>query len=284
MLNRVVNPFWKVTRLFGLGYEKELTERLKRQKESIRQVVESAISKKSEKLSKSKILMERLLDISIKGGEPLGVETLVDFVTNFLIAGRDTTSSTMTWAIYNLIQFPETKKKILESVNDARKAHPGDLWEQLKVMTYLEAWIYESLRFYCPVPTTPRNNKTSTKAEFEEGSIVPEHSKLYIRIQACSWNPNIWDNPREFNPERHIKDGKLCIKPTHEFPVFNGGRRICLGKKMALIFAKVMMSELVSKFEFSLAEEKPAPVHVWGITSRSSTGMWVNVKRLAADI
>jgi len=279
-LYRLVNPFWKIARLLNVGHEKELAERLKRHKESIRKVVVPAISKKGEVLSKSKILIERLLDITKKGGEPMGVETMVDFVTNFLIAGRDTTSSTMTWAIYNLIRFPETRQKILDSVRHAKEAHPDDLWEQLKAMTYVEAWIYESLRFYCPVPTTAKDNKTSSTISLKDGSVMPQDSKVYIRIQACSWNPKIWKNPREFNPERHIKDGKLSIKSTEEFPVFNGGKRLCLGKKMALIFAKVMMSELVPQFEFSLAEEKEAPEHVWGVTARSKTGMWVNVKKL----
>jgi len=282
-LMRIVNPFWKIARYFGLGYEKELAERLKRHRENIRKVVIPAMSKKSEALSKSSILIERLLDISIKGGEPLGVEPMVDFVTNFLIAGRDTTSSTMTWVIHNLIRFPETKQKIVESVRQAREAHPDSLWDQLKEMTYVEAWIWESLRFYCPVPTTSKYNNNSSEVVLKDGSVMPKESKLYIRIQACSWNPKIWKNPREFNPERHIKDGKLCVKSPDEFPVFNGGKRLCLGKKMALMFAKVMMSELINEFEFSPCKEKKAPEHVWGITARSSTGMWVNVKNLRAD-
>jgi len=150
-------------------------------------------------------------------------------------------------------------------------------------MTYVEAWIYESLRFYCPVPSIMKCNEKSAEIVLKDGSVMPEKSKVFIIINSCSWNPKIWKNPQEFRPERHIKDGKLFIKPQEEFPIFSGGKRVCLGKKMALINAKVFLSELVTRFEFSLAKEKPAPEHVWGVTAKSSTGMWVNVKDISED-
>jgi len=83
-------------KFFNIGYERELTECLNRQKENIRKAVVELMELKNAGFSKSKNLLERLLDINVKGGESLGVEKMVNFVTNFLIAGRDTTSSTMT--------------------------------------------------------------------------------------------------------------------------------------------------------------------------------------------
>jgi len=280
--SRSVNPFWKVLRWLGMGFEKECAKVIKTYKTIIREVVVRAIERKKEgSRSGVKSLIERLLDISAKG-EPLNPEQLIDFVSNFLLAGRDTTASTLTWALYNIISFPHTKEKLLEDIKRVREAYPGDLWSQLKNMVYVEAWIWESMRFYSPVPTIRKCNTSTATIELSDGSVIPKNSNVMIRIQASSWNPNIWKNPREFYPERHIKDGKLCIKPPEEFPTFNGGKRLCLGKKMAIMNAKLMFTELITRFEFKLSSDKPAPLQTWLITSKSSTGMWLQIKDLLA--
>jgi len=276
MTSRAGNPVWKLNRWLNIGKERELSDRLKRHKEVIRNVVKAAIeNKKAQSDQRAKNLISRLLDISAKG-ERLTVQTMVDFVTNFILAGRDTTALTMTWSLYNLVCFPETRQKLLDDINRAITAYPDDLWSQLKEMVYVEAWIYESLRFHTPVPAI---GKCSTDPiVLKDGSIVPKKSNIIVRIQASSWNPNIWENPRTFSPERHLKNGKLNIKPPEEFPIFNGGKRLCLGKRMAITNAKLMLTELVKRFEFSICRDKPAPKQTWRFTSKSSTGMWMNVK------
>merc|ERR1719474_1888069 len=100
----------------------------------------------------------------------------------------------MTWALYNLVCFPATRQKLLDDISKARTAHPEDLWSQLKEMVYLEAWIWESLRFYAPVPTVGKSSTTSSV--LKDGSSLPDESSVIIRVQAMSWNPNIWENPR----------------------------------------------------------------------------------------
>merc|ERR1719317_81028 len=276
LIKRFANPLWKLKRWLNIGDERELTDRLKRHKLVIREVVVSAVEKKKgHSNGRVKNLIDRLLDISVKG-KTLTVETMVNFVTNFIIAGRDTTALTMTWALYNLVCFPATRQKLLDDINKARTAHPDDLWSQLKEMVYVEAWIYESLRFHAPVPTIGKCSTNSVV--LKDGSVVPKMSNVSIKVQAASWNPNIWKNPRAFRPERHLKNGKLNLKPPEEFPTFNGGKRICLGKRMAIMNSKLMLTELVKQFEFSICKDKPAPMQSWVFTSKSSTGMWMKVK------
>ena len=113
----------------------------------------------------------------------------------------------------------------------------------------------------------------------KDGSVIPEVSGAGVRIQAMSWNPNIWENPREFRPERHLKNGKLNIKPNEEFPIFAGGKRHCIGKRMAIMTAKLMLSELVTRFEFSFSDDHAASSQTWNIASMSATGMWMRVKK-----
>jgi len=280
IMDRVLNPFWKTIRWLGIFYEKELQERLRVHKAIIRKYVAVAMKKKpGGSTDKAENLVDLLRGISTKKGKTLDPETLLDFVSNFLLAGRNATATVMTFAIYHLLTYPHTTAKILEDIKQARATHPSDLRAQLKAMVYLEAWLWESMRFCTPVPTMSLCNR-GENCRMKDGSLVPHNHEVLIRIQACSWNPKIWKDPKEFRPERHLKDGNIDIKPPHEFPVFNGGKRICMGRKMALMNAKLLMSELLTRFEFSFCTEKPAVKRAWGITVKSLTGLWVNVKKI----
>jgi cytochrome P450 len=65
------------------------------------------------------------------------------------------------------------------------------------------------------------------------------------------WGPNADD----FIPERWLEDGNLISRPAFEYPVFNGGPRTCLGKKMAELVAVQVIATLVLKFDFEAVEE-----------------------------
>ena len=67
----------------------------------------------------------------------------------------------------------------------------------------------------------------------------------------------IWGEDADlFLPERWIEDGKLISKSAYEFPVFNGGPRTCLGKKMAECIAAMVIARLIWDFDFDSVEDK----------------------------
>ena len=67
----------------------------------------------------------------------------------------------------------------------------------------------------------------------------------------------IWgDDADEFRPERWLEDGCLISRTAFEFPVFNGGPRTCLGKKMAEAVAVQVIATFILKFDFELLDDK----------------------------
>merc|ERR1712012_182196 len=163
----------------------------------------------------------------------------------------------------------------MADIRQAREKHPGNLRKQLQEMTYFEAWIWESIRHFCPVPASIRVLENAPDPfTLTDGSVCPLGSRVLLRHQVYSWNPKIWDSPREFRVDRHLgADGKLSIKPAHEFPVFFGGARGCLGKKMAFMNTKLVLSEILTRFDLSLDPSKPEPAHLWLITSKVEDGL-----------
>merc|ERR1719461_2711707 len=101
---------------------------------------------------------------------------------------------------------------IRADVLKARQQH-NSLRMQLKNMPYLEAWLWESMRHFCPVPSIGRYNEGKPNHTFQDGTVCPFGSRAVVRIQCSSWNPKVWENPREFRPERHLDvTGSLKIK------------------------------------------------------------------------
>ena len=111
-------------------------------------------------------------------------------------------------------------------------------------LPYVTAVFYETLRLYPPVPFELKQCEKATT--LPDGTYLPETSVLIW----CTWAMNrsklIWGKDAdEFKPERWLKNGNLISKTAFEYPVFNGGPRTCLGKKMAELVAVQIIASLV---------------------------------------
>lgn len=119
-------------------------------------------------------------------------------------------------------------------------------------LPYTTAVFYETLRLYPPVPFELKQCEENTT--LPDGTYLPKRTVLAW----CPWAMNrsqlIWgDNAHTFLPERWLTDGKLISRTAHEYPVFNGGPRTCLGKKMAEAVAVHVIADLLIQYDFSAA-------------------------------
>jgi cytochrome P450 len=116
-------------------------------------------------------------------------------------------------------------------------------------LPFVTATFYEALRLYPPVPFELKQCEQSTT--LPDGTYLPKSAILIW----CTWAMNrsklIWGHDADqFRPERWIEDGALIPKTAFEYPVFNGGPRTCLGKKMAEVVAVQVIATLILKFDF----------------------------------
>jgi cytochrome P450 len=122
-------------------------------------------------------------------------------------------------------------------------------------LPYVTAVFYETLRLYPPVPFELKQCEQSTT--LPDGTYLPKNAVLVW----CTWAMNrsklIWGHDSEdFRPDRWIEDGNFISKTASEYPVFNGGPRTCLGKKMAELVAVQVIATLVSKFDIEALDDK----------------------------
>jgi cytochrome P450 len=121
------------------------------------------------------------------------------------------------------------------------------------VLPYVTAVFYETLRLYPPVPFELKQCEQATT--LPDGTYLPKTAVLVW----CTWAMNrsrlTWGaDSDEFKPDRWLEGGHLISKSASEYPVFNGGPRTCLGKKMAELVAIQVIATLVMKFDFTAVD------------------------------
>ena len=118
-------------------------------------------------------------------------------------------------------------------------------------LPYTTAVFYEALRLFPPVPFEIK--QCQLNVTLPDGTFLPSGSIVVWCIWAMNRSVDIWGetspNLDTFHPERWLKQGRFVSKSAFEFPVFNGGPRSCLGKKMAEHMAAYVMVNIVRQFD-----------------------------------
>jgi len=183
---------------------------------------------------------------------------LRDTISNFMIAGRDTTACTISWTLFILGSNPEIQRRVLEEI-DAKLplgTVPSLKRLQHSEMPALHALIYESLRLY---PAVPMDGKTAQCDDvLPDGTQVPRSCQLLFLPWAMGRDPAVYPDPESVRLERWIPFKEPL---PHEFPNFQAGPRICLGKDMAIFETKVLIATLLQSFSFTLAAGEEEKIH-----------------------
>ncbi|KAK9077651.1 hypothetical protein SSX86_005988 [Deinandra increscens subsp. villosa] len=247
---------WKLQKRFGMGKEKKLSEACMVFDEFIYKCFDIKDGQKEEE--------EKLgvLTSLMRGFEgQLGTSTdkrkfMKDTVLNLMIAGRDTTSTALSWFFYLLAQNPTAEKNIRDEI---KKHLGGAKWESLSVkdlgkLVYLHGGICEALRLYPPVAL---EHKSPSAADvLPSGHVVDEHSRIILSFYTVGRMEGIWgEDCMEFKPERWFSQrGGIKHEPSYKFIAFHAGPRTCLGKEMGMIQMKMVATAIICHYHVELVE------------------------------
>lgn len=176
----------------------------------------------------------------------------------FFFAGFDTSSSTTTFAVWELALHPEYQDKLRKEINDVLAKHNGELtYDALSEMTYLDKVVKETLRLYPIVTVVPRMCTKSYKIP-GTNVIVEKGSRLHVPICGLQRDPEYYDNPDEFNPDNFSPE-KESARPDFTWLPFGYGPRQCLGMRLGLIQAKLGVLAAIKNFKFTPHESMKPP-------------------------
>ncbi|KAL9154954.1 hypothetical protein ABFS82_10G150800 [Erythranthe guttata] len=266
-----------IKKFLNLGSEKNLQKSIAIVHEFADDIIQTRIQERTEKKD------EDLLSRFIQNPRNNSPQFLRDIVINFILAGRDTTSSALSWFFWLLSSKPLVEQKILKELEFTRKKNNKSLGEsygfdELREMHYLHASISEAMRLYPPVPIdTKACEKDDT---LPDGTFIGKDWFISYHTYAMGRMESIWgEDCCEYKPERWIENGVYRQESPFKYPVFHAGPRMCLGKEMAYIQMKLIAASVLERFAVEVLMEKDeCPEHLLSLTLRMKGGLPVRVK------
>uniref|UniRef100_A0A2N9JBU3 Cytochrome P450 n=1 Tax=Fagus sylvatica TaxID=28930 RepID=A0A2N9JBU3_FAGSY len=260
---RYVDIFWRIKKFLNIGSEATLKRRLKIVNDFVFKLIHRKIEQMKNSLDESSMKREDILSrfLQVTDADPT---YLRDIILNFIIAGKDTTATTIAWFIYMVCKHPAVQLKIAKEVKEATNMKEITNYaefaaiiseEALEKMQYLHAAITETLRLY---PAVPVDAKICFSDDtLPDGYSVNEGDMVAYQPYAMGRMKFIWgDDAEEFRPERWLnEDGIFQPESPFKFTAFQAGPRICLGKEFAYRQMKIFSAVLLGCFEFKMGNE-----------------------------
>ncbi|XP_057781298.1 6,7,8-trihydroxycoumarin synthase-like [Salvia miltiorrhiza] len=177
-----------------------------------------------------------------------GWDNIKAMLMDIFIAGAETSSSVIIWTMTALMKSPNNIKEKLQNEIRSLVGEKGKVDEDdLPKLPYLRAVVNESMRLYPPAPLLiPR--ETIERCTLEGYQIQPK-TMVFVNAWAIARDPEYWENPDEFVPERFLNNVK---GKDFEFLPFGAGRRMCPGMAMGLLNVELTLANLLYSFDWGL--------------------------------
>ena len=220
-------------------------------------------------------VLSMLIDARDEHGAPMTDDELRDEMLTLLVAGHETTATTLAWTFHHLLANPVWLAKVCAEIDDVTgggDVHP----EHVERLVLVDAAIKEALRLTPIVPVVARR---LTQPMTIGGHALPAGVIAAAAIYLVHRRPELWPDPTRFDPSRFV--GKK-IDPTHYFP-FGGGTRRCLGMAFASYEMKIVLATVLSRLRVAPVPGSRVRLVRRGITLAPSGGMPVIVTPRARE-
>jgi cytochrome P450 len=186
-----------------------------------------------ENLAERRDILSLLMQARDEEGRAMTDGELRDELVTLLLAGHETTATSVAWAVERLVRHPEKLERLVAEV-DAEGDGGGD--------AYMTAVVNETLRVRPVVPMVAR----ALTEDLRVGAYdLPKGTRVFPSIYLTNRSARVYENPEEFRPERFLGEGP----ETFSWIPFGGGIRRCIGASFALLEMKLMLRTMLSELE-----------------------------------
>ncbi|XP_037826698.1 cytochrome P450 6a2-like [Lucilia sericata] len=186
-----------------------------------------------------------------ENGEPmLTYDQIAAQLFVFFVAGYETSSTNMSYVLYELARHPEIQEKVRQEVLQVLEKYNGVLtYEAMMEMTYLDQVILETLRLYPALSYIQRVSLNDYKIP-DANITLDKGTNVYIPVKAIHLDPEIYENPLEFQPER-FSPSQTASRHPQSFLGFGDGPRNCIGLRFGRMQNRIGLVTLLKNFKFS---------------------------------
>lgn len=182
-------------------------------------------------------------------GKYLSDNEIRDQLIIFMVAGHDTTATTLAYALWQLGRRPELQARAVDEVAAiGERELAGD---DVAALPYVGAIVHEALRL---CPPSPALGRTATSDVAVDGYRVPAGSLLIYGTAAVQRDPALWDRPDEFDPDRFMG----AAARTHDrwqYAPFGAGPRTCIGDHFAMLEATLALATVLRRIEITSVDD-----------------------------
>jgi len=224
---------------------------------SLEKIVFLLAAERRKKMREPNDLLSKLMAARDLSGQAMRDRQLVNEIKTLIVAGHETTASTLNWVWYLLSRNPGAEHRLWKEVD---KRTPGDHTnlDGLDEYPFASEVIEETMRMFPPGWLVTRKAlRDDQLGEF----FVPAGTEIYIPLYFIQRNPKLWEDPDRFDPDRFTPERSKNRHPFAMLP-FSAGPRRCIGESLArvemLIHVATIAKNLRLKFVGSAPELDPA--------------------------
>ncbi|XP_059224654.1 probable cytochrome P450 6a14 [Stomoxys calcitrans] len=181
--------------------------------------------------------------------EQMAAQTFV-----FFLAGFETSSTTMSFCLYELARHPQIQEKLRQEILKNLKENNNEVtYEGLHGMEYLDQVVSETLRYYPVLPSLLRTTKSDYRIP-QTSLIIEKGTTVVIPVDAIHHDPEYYEQPNEFKPERFTASENEKRHSCAYLP-FGDGPRNCIGMRFGKMQTKIGLVELLRHFRFESCQQ-----------------------------
>lgn len=235
-----------------------------------------------------------LLNRMILGVDPISGQSLSDNniryqMVTFLIAGHETTSGLLSFALHELVKNPDVLRRAQQEVDDVIGTETINI-KHLPKLVYLDQVLKETLRLW---PTAPAFSLECHKEEVIGGKyLIKPDDTVFVLLPALHRDPKVWgDDADKFNPDR-VSPEKFAALPKNSWKPFGNAARACIGRPFAWQEALLVLGMILQRFDiidhdpqYELIVKETLTMKPDGLFMRMNTrSSWKNRKQSASNI
>jgi cytochrome P450 len=245
--------------------------RARRAMESLREYFQAALRERRSHPGPDALGM--LLAAADEYGQGLSDQEIVSHIMMIVLAAHDTTTSNLTWLLYEIDRHPEIAARLLVELNTVLSDGPLTT-EHIPRLRYLDLVLKEVERLHSALTGLPR--KVVKPFDFD-GYHVPGGSIVYYSILFTHRMPEVFANPESFEPERFSPPRSEDERIPFSLIGFGAGPRACIGRGFARFEMKVIAANLLQGFEWSVMTGQSFR-SLYSPTNRPQDGLQIKLK------
>jgi cytochrome P450 len=246
-----------------------VNRRLLRAQHELHAVCDEIVAHRRARGERQEDLLGLLLDARDDGRSLTDAEVR-DQVLVFLLAGHETTSTALTYALHLLGRHPDVQRRVRAEV--AAVAGDGTVTAQHSAaLSYTTMVLKETMRLY---PSAPLLGRRAVRDDQISGYRIPAGADVVVAPWVVHRHPDFWDQPQRFDPHRFIPEREKARHRYAWFP-FGGGPRGCIGQHFSMLESVIALAMLVRDFDFATPPGEPR--HTNHITLRPVGGVFSQV-------